>query len=204
MKLATQMALSALLMTTTIAAVAQAQPATPAEQAAIEEAKAKAAGHDVSVKVKTKKQSNNPNMKDAVTTTTSEVSMPEPEVAQGAPELPVIDASQYVPVTDPESSLVYLSGGIGEAEIAYFKSLKDGYSLKLVIADKSAEFISDATVSIRNASGATVATLSGVGPYLLVKLPAGKYTLAIAANGVEVRHAITIRNGKLSALDVRL
>jgi hypothetical protein len=204
MKLATQTALAVLLMTTTVAPIAQAQPSTPAEKAAIEQAKAKAAGRDLSVKIKTKKQSNNPDMKESVTTTTSEVSMPEPVAAQGAPELPVIDAAQYVPVTDPESSLVYISGGIGEAEIAYFKTLRDGYSLKLVMADKAAAFVSDATVTISNATGEKIATLSGVGPYLLVKLPAGKYTLTISAGEVEVGQAVTIREGKLTALDVRL
>ena len=204
MKLATYMTLSILLSTVTLAHAAQAQPTSPSENAAIEDAKAKAAGHDVSVKIQTKKQSNNPNMKDAVTTTTSEVSMPKPEAVQGAPDMVVLDDTQYVPVTDADSGLVYLSGGVGDEEIAYFKALKDGYSLKLLIADKSGAFLSDATVAISNARGEKVATLSGVGPYLLAKLPAGKYTITISAGELEVGQAITVREGKLTALDVRL
>ncbi len=202
MKLVTSMAISAVIFSMALATAAQAQ--TPAEKAVIDQAKAESNGRDLSVKIKTKKQSNTIDMKDAVTTTTSEVSMPKPMAEQGAPNLAVVDESQYVPVVDEESSLVYLTGGVGESEIAYFKALKTGYSLKMLIADKDGSFLTDANVTISNAAGQKVATLSNVGPFLLVKLPAGKYTLTTSAYTVQVGQVVTIHEGKLTAIDVRL
>jgi len=137
-----------------------------------------------------------------VTTTTVTIP-PHTYVPQGAPSISVIDPANYQPVTDPQSQLVYISGGIGEGEAAYFRALKDDYTFKELIADKEGHLLSSAIVTIEGAKGQINATLNNVGPFVLVKLPAGKYKIVTTVNGTDVARNVVIKSGKLTAVDVR-
>lgn len=181
---------------------ALAQEEQPAPDS-IEALRAAAANGDASVRVKTTTFNDGAEPNNATVTTQTNVTRPAHRVAQGAPMEVAPDVAEYSPVTDPDSKLVYLSGGIGAAEIAYFKQLKEDYTLKLLTANKEGHLVSEVTVVIQDAVGKNIATLPLVGPYLLVKLPPGRYTLVASLEGREVTRAVTVTPGKQTAVDVR-
>lgn len=166
--------------------------------------RAKAAGQsDASVNVKTMTENDGAEPNHATTTVTTEVEIPKQRAAQGVPIEESIEEADYPPMTDEASSLVYVTGGVGAAEIAYFKQLAADYTFKLLMADAGGHLVSDATVSIHAVPSGVAATFEEVGPYLLVKLPAGKYKITAKANGVEVLRDITVKAGKQTVMDAR-
>lgn len=158
---------------------------------------------DISVTVTTTTVNDGAEPNNATTTTDTKVVRPPHIVAQGPAPIPQVDASDYPPQTDADSKLVYVSGGVGAAEIAYFKQLKNDYTLKLLAADKEGHLVDEVVVTLNDAEGKKLATFSDVGPYLLVKLPAGRYMVDAMLDNVHVTRNVTIKAGKQTAVDVR-
>jgi len=74
-------------------------------------------------------------------------------------------------------TVTYVTGGIGDEEVAELKSKEKEFNVHLLITALKGEFISDATLKIADASGTEMLNLENAGPYVYVKLPAGNYTL---------------------------
>lgn len=195
--------ISTMLASVSLAPLAYAQDDEPADmQQAIEQQRSQ--HPDLSVQSKT--TTTYTGIKDAAPIVQTETKVkypPRVPIQQGAAPIAPVDPANYPPKTDEASQLVYLTGGVGESEIAYFKSLKEDYTLKLLMADKEGHLVGDAIVTIADTKGQVIATLEGVGPYLLVKLPAGKYKITAALNDEEVVRTATVKAGKIAAVDVR-
>lgn len=83
-------------------------------------------------------------------------------------------------------SVVYVTGGVGDAEIGEIKQMMRDYSLSMTFAERqngNAVFLADVPVTVRNAHGDSVLDVRTSGPYLLVKLPAGNYEISASHNG---------------------
>ena len=77
--------------------------------------------------------------------------------------------------------IAYATGGIGKAEAKQFESRMSSYPLAVEVLEKSgqtAEFTADADVKIADARGQTVFDAKMDGPFLLVDLPKGEYSVA--------------------------
>jgi len=95
--------------------------------------------------------------------------------------------------------IAYLSGGIGQDEQEAMKSVASHYDLLVTFVESgSGAYISDVRVAIDNRMGERVFEISTEGPLLLVKLPAGRYTVS-ALNGERLLSRKVTVSGKSSS-----
>jgi hypothetical protein len=102
-----------------------------------------------------------------------------PLVAAIALGFAISTAFAQAPMPQPQTrgSVTYLNGGAGSEEVDFIKSSMKDYSLALSFSRSGGEYVADVGVTIKDGKGATVFEAPSVGPYLLVKLPAGRYTV---------------------------
>ena len=98
--------------------------------------------------------------------------------------LAALPAFAAVPGTLPpahtQGVVTYVSGGIGQEEAQAFEAAARQYPLALEFAIKHApraEFTADVHVIITDAHGKHMLDTQSAGPFLLAKLPAGRYTV---------------------------
>ena len=85
-----------------------------------------------------------------------------------------------LPPEQTQGAVTYVSGGIGENEAQAFEAAASQYPLTLEFAIKHtprAEYAADVHVVLTDAQGKRVLDTNSDGPFLLAKLPAGRYTV---------------------------
>lgn len=83
-------------------------------------------------------------------------------------------------IAKTSNNINFITGGIGDEELAELRSLGGNYNVQLLISGAGGEYLSEATVAITDASGSKLLTADNVGPYFYVSLPAGKYTFDVS------------------------
>ncbi|MBA1381454.1 carboxypeptidase regulatory-like domain-containing protein [Pseudomonas brassicacearum] len=114
-----------------------------------------------------------------------------------------LDATNLTPIDNTgvqvqpmqQNGITYLSGGIGEDEARAIGQAQ-GYNLHMTFAiGPENKYVPDVDVTVQNASGQTLLTLSDAGPLVYVQLPPGKYTVAATRNGEERRDTAEVGSG---------
>lgn len=77
----------------------------------------------------------------------------------------------------------WVSGGVGESSREKLMQEYDDYNLKLEFAVADGSYLADVAVSITTPDGTPVLRAFSTGPWLMTKLPAGTYEIAV--NGFE-------------------
>ncbi|MDE1144038.1 MAG: carboxypeptidase regulatory-like domain-containing protein [Paraburkholderia tropica] len=77
------------------------------------------------------------------------------------------------------NGISYITGGIGQTEVEAFRAQAQQYNLRMTFTTKSGAFLSDVDVSIWNMSRHRVLRVRTEGPFLFVRLPAGRYQIEI-------------------------
>ncbi|WP_434654059.1 carboxypeptidase regulatory-like domain-containing protein [Pseudomonas sp. R3-56] len=94
-----------------------------------------------------------------------------------------------------QNGITYLSGGIGEDEARAIGQAQ-GYNLHMTFAiGPENKYVPDVDVTVLNASGQTLLTLSDAGPLVYVQLPPGKYSVVATRNGEERRDTADLGSG---------
>jgi len=107
----------------------------------------------------------------------------------------------HLPAAQKAGEVTYIIGGIGQTEADAIKHAAKYYPLELEFllkAKPKAEYLSNVQVRIKDAHDRMVLNVNADGPYLLAKMPAGKYTISAERNG-KVEH----RQIEISATDHR-
>jgi len=107
----------------------------------------------------------------------------------------------HLPAAQKAGEVTYIMGGIGQTEADAIKHAAKYYPLELEFllkAKPKAEYLSNVQVRIKDAHDRMVLNVNADGPYLLAKMPAGKYTISAERNG-KVEH----RQIEISATDHR-
>jgi hypothetical protein len=90
----------------------------------------------------------------------------------------------------------FVSGGVGVGERNALERRKHDFNLRVVTAAKgSGAFLAGATVKITDRSGRTVLESTLDGPWLLVGLEPGEYTVVASHAGQRAQGSTTIRPG---------
>lgn len=90
----------------------------------------------------------------------------------------------------------YVSGGIGQGEIASLEAQRDKYSLWVITAAKvSGAYLADVQVKIRDKDGKLALDHRLEGPWLLVDLPLGRFEVEASYAGQTSRKTTTIHAG---------
>jgi hypothetical protein len=97
--------------------------------------------------------------------------------------------------TTPEG-IQYANGGIGEEEADTLSQMATDYSLNLILSQGDGGKIVNVEVTIYDAQGKSVFTLSNAGPQLLVNLPPGRYRIMATYKGVKQSNTFTLDGRK--------
>lgn len=87
-----------------------------------------------------------------------------------------------------------LTGGIGENERADIEAVQNEYNVKLVFTGERGMYLSDVHVIIRDSKDNVLVDDYTEGPFLLVKLPNGRYTFESFIG--DLHKKLTVRTGK--------
>lgn len=82
-----------------------------------------------------------------------------------------------MPQIQHDGDIAYVSGGVGSDESAALKQAEHQWPLALRFTGPGADYLSDVHVRIVGAQQADVFKADARGPYMLVKLPPGRYTV---------------------------
>lgn len=111
--------------------------------------------------------------------------------------LPVatVTASGYaLPQPKTENGITYVTGGIGEDEAKAMKEEAKHYPLSMVFsAHRNNEYLADVQVTIKDKAGTEVLNAISDGPIILLKLPAGRYTIEAEVGGETLRRMVHVR-----------
>lgn len=105
----------------------------------------------------------------------------------------------YLPSATTQGAVSYITGGVGEDEAAAFKRAAAEYPLELLFAQKAQPkdvYLADVKVVIRDRSGKPVLETITEGPFLLARIPAGRYQIEAEFGGATKRQAVEIHPGK--------
>jgi hypothetical protein len=119
----------------------------------------------------------------------------------------VIALSAHALETQTSNGVNFIVGGISDDERTELAGRKD-FSLLVKTAAKAGNYLSDVNVKIATSKGAPVFETRMNGPWLMVRLAPGTYTLNSSYNGVNKTQKISIpRSGRREVMlywDVRV
>ncbi len=108
-------------------------------------------------------------------------------------------AMSRLPPEQKQGDVTYLSGGIGQDEAAAMKREESRFPLTLEFikhAKPGAEYLAGVNVTIKDRQGKRVLGTVADGPFLLAKLPDGKYTVTADDNGQTKHRDIVVAERK--------
>ena len=105
----------------------------------------------------------------------------------------------HLPAAQKAGEVTYIMGGVGQTEANAIKHVAKYYPLELEFLQKAKpkdEYVADVQVRIKDAHNKMVLNVTANGPFLLAKMPDGKYTVS-AERGHKIEH----RQIEISAKD---
>ena len=105
-----------------------------------------------------------------------------------------------MPQVQRQGSVEFVSGGVGLDESKALQAARSQWPLSLRFTGRNAEFLADVHVRIVDAHGASVLDATSRGPYMLVRVRPGRYTVHVSHDGVNKTSAVTVgSNGSARA-----
>jgi hypothetical protein len=103
-----------------------------------------------------------------------------------------------LPPVHTEGGVAYLSGGIGQGEVRAIERSERQWPLTLEFAQndrRHADFVADVAVVVRGLDRRTSLHATSEGPFLLAKLPPGRYAVDATLDGRTLHRQVTVREG---------
>ncbi|MCA8089710.1 carboxypeptidase-like regulatory domain-containing protein [Burkholderia anthina] len=100
--------------------------------------------------------------------------------------------SDGLPAASQQGDVSYVSGGIGKDQSTAFERNEAAWPLALRFTGKGGEYLADVHVRIVDGKSNEVLKTDARGPYMLVKLPPGHYTVHASYQGRDESHAVTV------------
>ena len=100
--------------------------------------------------------------------------------------------------TLPAGDVSAVSGGMNEEDRQQVEKRFPQHKLQLLFAAKGTpnEFLADIKVQIKDSNGKTVLDTVSEGPFLQVKMPAGKYAISADYDGVVKQQSVQVLGNK--------
>ncbi|MGY6239697.1 carboxypeptidase-like regulatory domain-containing protein [Burkholderia ambifaria] len=102
------------------------------------------------------------------------------------------EGSDGLPAASQQGDVSYVSGGIGKDQSTAFERSEAAWPLALRFTGPGGEFLADVHVRIVDAKGTEVLKTDARGPYMLVKVPPGRYTVHASYQGSDESRAVTV------------
>ncbi|MCU9952826.1 MULTISPECIES: carboxypeptidase-like regulatory domain-containing protein [Burkholderia] len=100
--------------------------------------------------------------------------------------------SDGLPAARQQGDVTFVSGGIGLDESTAFQRNEAKWPLALRFTGKGGEFLADVHVRIVDGKGAEVLKTDTRGPYMLVQVPPGRYTVQASYQGSDESRTVTV------------
>ena len=100
--------------------------------------------------------------------------------------------AQSLPQPVSQNGIAYITGGVGEDEVQVFRAAASRYSLRLTFASKSGHYLSDVDVAIVSSTDQSILAVHTEGPFLFVRLPAGRYQVHARAERITETRGIRV------------
>jgi hypothetical protein len=97
-----------------------------------------------------------------------------------------------LPQVQQQGSVSYTSGGVGLDESKALQREQSHWPLSLRFTGPTADYLSGVHVRIVDGKNAELLNTEAMGPYMLVKLPPGKYTVFAKYKDQEQKHAVSV------------
>jgi hypothetical protein len=103
-----------------------------------------------------------------------------------------------LPAPQTRDGITWLSGGVGESQAHAFRKQAARYPLSLEFLIKPeaknlpAEFTAEVPVTVRNAQGKVILSATAQGPFMLIKLPEGRYQVFAEHDGRKIERAVVV------------
>jgi hypothetical protein len=105
-----------------------------------------------------------------------------------------------MPPTQQQGDVSFVTGGVGRDESTALRQARRQWPLSLQFTGPGASYVADVQVQIAKAGGKTVLETASHGPYMLVRLPQGRYTVNATYSGVTRKQTVNVRgNGSARA-----
>jgi hypothetical protein len=120
----------------------------------------------------------------------------------------VAAVSSSLPQEVVQGSASYVSGGVGKDESDAMKQAEKRYPLALEFSQHGAskgdkgDFVADVKLTIEDRNGNTVLNATSTGPFVLAKVPDGKYTVKAEEDGKTQVRQVTVSAGKPERLAI--
>lgn len=100
------------------------------------------------------------------------------------------------------AQVAYASGGVSEESRDNLNAIAGDFNLKVVMATKTGEYLSDVDVVITDDRGRPMVSAVSDGPWFFARLPSGRYTVSASSNGAMQRKSVTVGD-RQSRVDLR-
>lgn len=97
-----------------------------------------------------------------------------------------------MPQVQQQGNVSYVSGGVGLDESRALQSAARSWPLSLRFTAKSGEYLADVHVQVADRHGTNVLDTTSLGPYMLVKVPPGRYSIHASHRGIDQTRTVTV------------
>ena len=97
-----------------------------------------------------------------------------------------------------QGSVSFISGGVGEDDSDRMKQMRSQYPLELLFVTRGNpnQYLSDVKVQIAGGGGKVALDTVSNGPFLLAKVPPGRYTITADNQGSVKKQTVQVGSGK--------
>jgi hypothetical protein len=100
--------------------------------------------------------------------------------------------SAGLPPVETQGAIKFVSGGIGDEESKAMRLERNRWPLSLDFLGPASDYLADVNVRITNSKGNQVLQADSNGPFMLVKLPPGRYTVYARYKSDEQRRTVNV------------
>ncbi|MGH8590428.1 MAG: carboxypeptidase regulatory-like domain-containing protein [Gammaproteobacteria bacterium] len=97
-----------------------------------------------------------------------------------------------MPEVQTQNGVSYVTGGIGKEQSEALKMIAKDYDLMLTFATRDGEYLADVVVHIEDMNGNTLVDTVSDGPLFLADLPADRYKVTAAEDGISQIRVVNI------------
>ncbi|PYE23275.1 hypothetical protein C7410_108174 [Paraburkholderia silvatlantica] len=97
-----------------------------------------------------------------------------------------------MPQVQQQGDVSFVSGGVGLDESRALLSAQREWPLALRFTQRGGEYVADVRVQITDSHGASVLDTTSRGPYMLVRVRPGRYSVHVSHAGVDKTSTVTV------------
>lgn len=101
-------------------------------------------------------------------------------------------------------NIAYISGGIGDEEIAQLKAQEHLYNFRIQIANKAGEYMTDVTFNVYDSKGKQLVSIDDAGPYVMMQLPFANFEGEVISSVGKERFKFKLPPNKVVKKQIRL